>query len=168
MQQQLARGAIAPREYAQGASEGPRKRGVEQERLEIFSGRWRSEGTLGGGAQSPGAKTTTQEEYEWLPGQFFLHHRGVMRLGEQSLESTAIIGFDSATRSYRLHQFDNFGYARLYEGEVDGDVWTFKGVHERVTYTFGRDSAELRIVWEQTKDGLRWENLCDLKAHRLH
>jgi hypothetical protein len=168
MPEQGESGRIAPREYSQDASEGPRKRSAAHERLAVFCGKWTATGSLGGGAAKPSeGRTTTEDEYKWLEGQFFLHHRGVMHLKDQSLESTAIIGFDTPTGSYRLHQFDNFGYARVYEGQVNGDVWTFIGLHERVTYTFGPGKDELRIVWEQTKDGRKWENLCDLRAHQV-
>jgi hypothetical protein len=168
-QGQAGAGAVAsPREYTQDRPAGPRKRGAEYERLDVFCGTWTSEGTLGAASPSPGARTTTRAEYDWLPGGFFLQHRGSMRFGEQSLESIATLGFDPATRSYRLHQFDDLGYARIYAGHVNGDVWTFNGVYERVTYTFSRDSTELLIVWEQTSDGRKWDMLCELKAHRDH
>jgi hypothetical protein len=81
MHEQGESGRTAPREYSQDASEGPRKRSVAHERLTVFCGKWTATGSLGGGAAKPNeGRTTTEDEYKWLEGQFFLHHRGVMHL----------------------------------------------------------------------------------------
>ncbi|RKH56899.1 DUF1579 domain-containing protein [Corallococcus aberystwythensis] len=143
--------------------------GPEQQRLEVFAGEWRAEGVLGE-ASGPhvGAQATAEEHYAWLPGGFFLGHRGVMRFGNERLESTRILGFDPVTQRYRMHQFDNMGYARVYEGgEQQDGVWFFAGPHERVTVTFGGGNHAMDIHWEQSDDGQRWRPLCDLKATRV-
>ncbi|RKH10377.1 DUF1579 domain-containing protein [Corallococcus sp. CA047B] len=153
----------------QGSGEAAPRLGPEHQRLEVFIGGWTAEGVLGEAA-GPQArvKATAVDRYEWLPGGFFLSCRGVMRFAGESLESTRIIGFDPERQRYRMHLFDNHGYARVYEGGERDGVWTFAGAHERVTMSFEDGNQRLDIRWEQSDDGATWRPLCDLKATRVH
>jgi hypothetical protein len=143
------------------SAEQPPKRGPEHDRLEVFLGKWTAEGKLGDGAEA-----TALDEYEWLPGGFFLLHRGVMRFGDKALESTQIISFDASIQKYRLNLFDNFGWARVYEGQVDGRIWKFTGARERLSIEL-QDEATMLVHWEQSDDGSTWRPLCDLKASKV-
>jgi hypothetical protein len=143
--------------------------GPEQQRLEVLVGEWRGEGLLGE-ASGPDtrARATTEERYEWLPGGFFLTGRGVMHFGDKHLESTRVLGFDPASQRYRLYQFDDMGYARVYEGEETQDgVWTFTGPYERMKMTFGDGNHSVDVHWEQLEDDGTWKTLCDLKTTRV-
>lgn len=143
--------------------------GPEHQRLETFIGEWKSEGVLGEAA-GPQArlKVTADAHYEWLPGGFFVLHQGVMRFGEDRLESTQILGFDASTGRYWIRLFDNHGFARDYEGQEQDGVWHFAGAHERVTMSFENANQQLNIHWEQSDDDVTWRLLCDLKATRVH
>ncbi|RKH67064.1 DUF1579 family protein [Corallococcus llansteffanensis] len=143
--------------------------GPEHQRLEAFIGEWKSEGVLGEAA-GPQArlKVIAIGRYEWLPGGFFVLHRGEMRFGEDRLESTQIFGFDESTGRYWLRLFDSHGFAREYEGGERDGVWHFAGPHERVTMSFENANQQLAIHWEQSDDGVTWRLLCDLKGTRVH
>jgi hypothetical protein len=89
-------------------------------------------------------------------------------VGGTLLESLQVLGFDEQTGRYRLHLFDNGGYARVYEGTFQDGVWSLAGAHERVEIHFESDDAVMRMHWEQSQDGRTWETLCRLRSVRLH
>ncbi|WP_158624967.1 DUF1579 family protein [Corallococcus terminator] len=162
-------GEATREDVKQGSGEAAPRLGPEHQRLEVFVGEWKAEGVLGE-ASGPHAqaKATAVDRYEWLPGGFFLSCRGVMHFAEERLESTRIIGFDAERQRYRMHLFDNSGYARVYEGGEQDGVWKFAGAHERVTMSFANGDQRMDIHWEQSDDGTTWRPLCDLRATRVH
>lgn len=128
-----------------------------------FVGTWHAEGQLGDG--TPAA---SDDSFELMPGDFFLVRRGVLRpRNGRPLESLLILGFDEGTGRYRLHLFDNGGYARLYEGVYDGGAWHLAGPHERVRIELERDGDVMHVAWEQSDDSRTWRPLCTLRAVRL-
>jgi hypothetical protein len=152
------------RDYTQDI--GEREHLPAHEQLNAFVGRWRAEGTVGHREQRKEA--TAEFEFEWLPGQFFLQLRGALLSPGTALLSTALYGYDVPSGSFRLHQFDNLGYARVYEGVARANLWRFTGAFERVTYTFAPSGDELHIHREQRKSDQWWITLCDLRARREH
>jgi hypothetical protein len=142
-----------------------RKPGVEEKRLEIFIGKWNGKGKNKEGAQIlAGAPVTTTESYEWLPGGFFLVYRGDMKYGEEHLHSIRAIGFDTKKKLYTINAFDSMGFNRLYEGNVQGNVWKFNGAFERVTFDIASDGNSMNVKWEITPDGSKWLPLCEFDA----
>lgn len=147
---------------AEGSASTPEKT-EEHAQLQRFVGRWEGEGTLGDDGAPP---TTVVDEYEALPGGFFLVGRGRMDVQGKPLVSAQLIGFDPDEGVFRYRQVDNGGFERLYLGHNDGNTWRFDGAHERATYVFESDTV-LRIHWEQTQDGKSWKTLCRLRTRRV-
>jgi hypothetical protein len=138
--------------------------GRPQDRLTSFLGRWRAEGYLGDGDRRVEAAAAL--DFEWVPGQYFLHQRSVLS-SHRDRASISIFGFDESSQRYHMHLFDDRGHERLYEGLVQGDQWRFQGLDERVTYTFDPEGEQLVIRWERRMES-GWIDVCNLKATREH
>ena len=69
-------------------------------RLEVFIGDWHAEGTSFGEGQdaadprASGVPWTSDESYEWLPGNFFVLQRCDAMVGEHEFKGAEIIGYD--------------------------------------------------------------------------
>jgi hypothetical protein len=134
------------------------QRGPEHDKLAVFLGDWRGQGTGGGGSPM-----TTLESYDWIEGKFFLLSRFDQKVGEARHVGVATIGYDPQDRTYRMQMADNLGYARTYEVRDDGrGVWRFLGERERATLTFQGD--RLNVRWEHRPEGLEWKPLCELNS----
>jgi hypothetical protein len=143
------------------------ERSAAHVKLDVFLGRWRGEGHLGEGAPlAANARAVTYNSIDPMPGGFFVVNRGTMRFADQILDSTAIYSYDEGTRRYRMYLFDNAGFARLYEGIVEDNRWSFRGEHERATITFSANGDAMTTFWEVTSDGRTWKPLCHLEANR--
>lgn len=139
--------------------------GPEQRRMSAFIGRWQGQGkNLEGAGEAAGTDVEVSSEFKWLPGEFFVEHRGVMRFGDQSLESLEVIQADGE-HHYTSHQYDNMGFARKYAGIGRGNVWKLAGESEKVTIEFRDDGNTMHVHWENKKDG-EWVGLCDFTQTR--
>src|SRR5437879_5075347 len=107
-------------------AQAPSKPGPEQKRLEVFLGKWISQGEAKASPYGLAGKITATETFEWLPGGFFMIHRSEGRQGTIDVKWTEIIGYDARKKMYTTHTFDNFGNAALWEGTWRGNtlVWT--------------------------------------------
>jgi len=128
--------------------------------LDAFVGKWV------GDASMVNMTATTEESYDWLPGDFFLIYRGCMDYG-QKLDSTRILGYDASNRQYYMQAFDSMGYNRIYKGTLCDGVWKFTGEFERVKIVFSDDGNTTITNWERAEDGWDWKHLCEIKATRI-
>lgn len=130
-------------------------------KLAVFAGAWSGTGEfLEGAGPGQGARLETGGEYTWLAGGFFLLHDGYLDFGAGGLKAHRVIGYDAAAGKYVMNAFDSLGFAREYRGTVAGDVWTFRGEHERATFTFSQGGDGLETFWENTPEGGAWTPLC--------
>ena len=105
----------------------PRRRGPEEDRLEVFVGSWTLEGTAFDSPFGPAAPITAKETWEWLPGGVFLVHRLHGRLGDQEMACIEVTHWDEPSRSYKLHTFYNDGTRNEWRATEDGGAWTIRG-----------------------------------------
>jgi len=148
-----------PRSAAQALGpESKPQRGPEHEKLAVFVGDWRGEGS--GGAGTP---MTTRETYDWVEGKFFLVTRFDQKVGGASHIGEGLIGYDPEARTYFFNMVDNLGYARAYEVRGLGrDVWRFIGLRERATLTI--QGERMNVRWEHRPNGGDWAPLCEFNA----
>ena len=98
---------------------------TEQQRLSVFLGTWRTEGhTTGDGPPKP---VRSSDEYEWLPGGFFVVHRWDGHVGDAEVQGIEIIGHDRKSGAYRTHFFDSDGNSGSEELTVSDRTWTWVG-----------------------------------------
>jgi hypothetical protein len=140
--------------------------GPEHERLNVFVGRWRSEGRTEAAPPAASEIMTHQHTYEWLPGGFHVFHRWEGHIGDQESKGIEVIGYDPSSETYEVHFFDGDGWARIYRARVHERAWTFSGTRERCSIMFAEDGHTMRIHWDRSPDGGTWRPLCDIKAIR--
>jgi Protein of unknown function (DUF1579) len=146
--------------------------GEAHRRLEVFVGKWHTEGTSFAEGQTPddprssGVQWTSDEHYDWLPGGFFLLHQWDALAGARVFKGTEIIGFDEANGGYFSRFFDNAGFHPEYTATVDGDVWKFTEPSTRATLTVSEDQQHIEHVWEWRQGGA-WLPLCERRGARL-
>src|SRR5262245_17831589 len=88
-----------------------RERPRELEQLDVFIGRWVTEGETVGDPEAPAMTILASDVYQWLPGGYFVMHPAYGRIGTTGVGGVEIIGFDPATRQFQTYFFDSQGNA---------------------------------------------------------
>src|SRR5262250_3565638 len=83
------------------------RRPTELEGLDVFIGRWLTEGEAVGGREGSAMQIVASDVYEWAPGGRFVMHPAYGRIGQADVGGLEVIGFDPATGQYRTHFFDS-------------------------------------------------------------
>jgi hypothetical protein len=147
-------------------SGAPRRPGPEHEALAPFVGRWRTAGEVLASGSTPALEIAGVDEYEWLPGGFFLLHRVDVRIGGEPVQALEIIGWDSERESYFMRSFDSQGNTGEMRARVDdAGTWRFEGDAERFTGTFGEDGGTLSGRWER-REGDGWLPWMDVRLSK--
>jgi hypothetical protein len=141
----------------------PTKRGPEHERLEVFLGRWKTEGQAYEGPFGPAARITAVETYEWLPGRQFLVHRLEGRLGDNDMACIEVTGYEASSGSYSVRSFYNDGTHLFWQARESGGTWTFTGdgksegksLKMRCTTVFNAGDT-ITGRFEYSRDGSSW------------
>lgn len=137
--------------------------GSEHKLLNIFVGKWNTEGQIKSTSSSPASRLTAVDTYEWLPGGFFLIHYVDGRMGDEEVKTMEIIGYDISSQAYFTHSFDNQGNTGVYQANLHERTWTIKGESERFTGEFSNDGNTLKGNWELSRDGYNWQSWMDIK-----
>jgi hypothetical protein len=128
----------------------------ELEPLEIFIGKWITDGEVVGAPDTPGVKILASDVYEWMPGGFFVLHTAYGRIGDTEVGGTEIIGYDSAAKAYRTQFFDSQGGITT-ETLTPGDgTWRWQGEKVRATSVFSEDGKTQACLHERSDDGVSW------------
>ena len=134
-----------------------RIRGPQHEALEVWVGRWISNGHTIDEHGTPGLTITTSDVYEWAPGGFFILHTAFGRAGEHSGGAVEIIGYDDATGSYTSRLYDSQGNVVVSSLIADGSTWTYRGGTTRSTVEFSDDDHVQTVLHERTDDGVTYK-----------
>ena len=136
----------------------------EHERLDVLTGRWKTEGWTREAAEGPAARIDAVDTYERLPGGALLH-RVDARMGEEKVEGAEIIGYDPARQMFVTQYFGNDGPS-TYEAslsEEDGVlVWRMRSKTDRFTGTFSDDCEIIAGLWESLDDDSSWRPWMDI------
>lgn len=139
---------------------------AEHKRLEVFVGKWNTEGQVLTDSDIP-AKLIAVDTYEWLPGKFFLLHRVDAQIGEEKTEVLEIIGYDASSQTYRTHSFDSQGNSDTFQANLHDRIWTIEGKSARFKGEFSSDSNTLTGEWEQSSDGSNWKSWMNIKLTKV-
>src|SRR5262245_22048788 len=82
------------------------RRPTELEGLDVFIGRWLTEGETVGGREGSAMQIVASDVYEWAPGGRFVMHPAYGRIGDVGVGGLEIIGNDPATGQYRTYFFE--------------------------------------------------------------
>jgi hypothetical protein len=126
------------------------------DRLNVFIGRWLTEGETIATADAPSVKIVASDIYEWAPGGRFVMHPAYGRIGEQDVGGLEIIGYDPATDQFRTHFFDHAGNAITETLSLRDDTWTWQATHHRCNGVFSDNGRTLTAHHELSEDGNRW------------
>jgi Protein of unknown function (DUF1579) len=141
-------------------------------KLDVFVGKWTSEGRQHEGLVGPAAKIIAAESYDWLKGDFFLIHRFDGRVGEGEAACIEIIGYDPEGDLYPVHTFYNTGVTTKWEYRERDGAWTLTGgwdmggkpMKVRATVTFSDGGQTMTGKWEHSTDGSDWQTFWEVKA----
>lgn len=132
----------------------PRPRALD--RLNVFIGRWLTEGETVATAQAPAVRIFASDVYQWAPGERFIMHPAYGRIGEQEVGGLEVIGYDPATDQFRTHFFDQSGDAITETLTFQDGTWTWQGTHHRCKGIFTDEGRTLTAHHERSDDGRRW------------
>jgi len=137
----------------------PAKPGPEHKLLDVFIGTWKAEGETKDGRT---VSIQAMDSYEWLPGGYFLIHRTDARLGDDTYQSTEIMGYDAAQKAYFMRFFDSWGQTGTYQATVLNNTWTITGTSGRATIVVSDDGNTLTAHWEMSPNGSDWQPWMDM------
>src|SRR5262245_23535022 len=148
---------------AQPPGQSP-KPGPEHQRLDVFLGKWNQAGEAQASPYGPAGKMTSTDTFEWLPGGFFMLHRWEARQAGLDFKATEIIGYDSKSKVYTSHFFDNFGNSGSWKYTMQGNTWVTTGesevggkpLKERCTTVIANPATTYSVKCEYSMDGTKW------------
>jgi Protein of unknown function (DUF1579) len=128
----------------------------ELKRLEVFIGRWITEGETAGSPEAAPLQIVASDVYQWTPGGHFVMHPAYGRIGSVDVGGLEVIGHDPATDQYRTHFFDSQGNISTQTLSYRGGTWTWQGAHARCTGVFTEGGKMLTARHERSDDGIHW------------
>jgi Protein of unknown function (DUF1579) len=147
-------------EIATGVSTGrvadQRERPRELDQLEVFIGRWITEGETVAAPDAPATAIVASDVYQWAPGKYFVVHPAYGRIGTIGVGGVEIIGFDPETRQFQTYFFDSQGNVTRQRLSVRDGVWTWADSHSRCTGVLSDDGTTLTARHERSDDGATW------------
>ena len=144
----------------------------ELQLLNIFVGKWPTEGLSYGSGQSKEnpydspVRWVGSETYEWLPGGFFLIRHFNGQIGDMPIGGMEVIGYDVASQTYPSQMFDNYGRIHLGQRRIRDGVLSYIGTEYRATSAFRNDGKNMATHWEWL-DGDDWSVLMDSEAVKV-
>lgn len=115
--------------------------------LDRFVGTWDTAGEVGAGESAVLFDAT--DEYEWLPGGYFLLHKFRAWMPDGEMAGIEVISHDPASNTYAMRSFDSTGSSSLMSAHHEGDRWVFLGEHMRFSGGFSSDGRVFSGVWEK-------------------
>jgi len=131
-------------------------RAPELDRLDVFIGRWITEGQTAPSPDAPPVQIVASDVYQWVPGNHFIMHPAYGRIGDVGVGGIEIIGFDPDTGQYRTWFFDSQGNTSTQTLTYRDGVWTWQGDHARCHGEFTDEGRTLIARHERTDDGEHW------------
>src|SRR5215510_3582446 len=85
------------------------RRPTELEGLDVFIGRWLTEGETVGGPEGSAMHIVASDVYKWAPGRRFVMDSDYGRIVDDGIGGLEIIGNDPVTGQYRTYFFNSQG-----------------------------------------------------------
>jgi len=128
----------------------------ELERLEVFIGRWITEGQTFATRDAPAMQIVASDVYQWAPGGQFVMHPAYGRIGSMNVGGLEVIGHDPVTGQFRTYFFDSQGNITTEALSLHEDTWTWQGARARCSGVFTERNTILTARHERTDDGINW------------
>ncbi|MEO8427819.1 MAG: DUF1579 family protein [Verrucomicrobiota bacterium] len=157
------------------------KPGPEQKKLEVFVGEWKYEGSVSDTPLGPGGKFAGKQTTRMVLDGLFLEGRaedkGIYGGKEIVYKGVFIEWFDSITKTYVTHSYDNDGFAANGVTTVSGNTWASTGTQTdrkgkiyktKSSSTFSSDGKTVIGKNElSTDDGKTWIPLYEITLTKV-
>lgn len=131
--------------------------------LNDFIGKWNTTGEMFTEDGTDTIKIYGTDNYEWLPGKFFIKHSVDVHVGSERVQTLEIIGWDAERQVYTMQHYDNKGGTGSMTAIcTDGD-WRYTGDNLRFTGRFTDNRRELSGTWEKFQDDDTWLRFMDIR-----
>ncbi len=130
--------------------------GPEVRRLDVFIGRWITEGHLVDDAGAPVGRIVASDVYEWAPGGFFVVHPAYGRINGVGGGGFEVLGYDPTTARYWSQFFDSQGNVTTSEFVLEGEQWIWRREDTRCTAAFSADGRTQTAHHERRTEDGRW------------
>ena len=140
--------------------------------LGVFAGKWITQGTIRATKDAAASEMRAIDQYEWLPGGFFLLHRVDALIAGSISQSIEVIGYDAEQACYVTRSYDDQGtsdgFAAQLEGQArEGQAWSADGEKVRFKGAFNADGSVLAGTWEQRSENGRWTPWMDIELCKV-
>lgn len=149
-------------------------------RLHAIVGRWQTSGYVIG---EPDLPVVGVDNYEALPGGYFVVHYVDVIVGDRHVQAIEIIGeLDTSSGGFLARSFDSDGNTELMLLTIDDNgVFHFTGGPDiapaaqptdtpidrvRSTLTIAQDGQSMTALWERSDDGASWQTWMDISFTR--
>jgi hypothetical protein len=129
----------------------------ELERLNVFIGRWLTEGETVAEPGAPPTSIVASDIYQWAPGGHFVTHPAYGRLGSVPVGGLEVIGYDPSTGQFQTHFFDHEGNTAHETLSFGDGVWTWQGSRVRCRGVFSDNGRTLTAHHERSENGQDWK-----------
>ena len=134
----------------------PNRRPAALNRLNVFIGRWLTQGETVATPEAPSVKISASDVYQWGPGGHFVMHPAYGRIGEQDVGGLEIIGYDPATNEFGTYFFDHAGNVITETLIFRNGTWTWRATNHRCKGVFTDSGKILTAHHERSDDGQHW------------
>jgi len=135
--------------------------------LDVFTGKWNTEGFTIADPEGSSQKIQATDIYEWLPGGFFLIHHADAQVGDEKINIIEIIGYNDSDKSYYSHSFDSRGNYATFRLSINEGLLKITGTTERFTGKINREATLITGKWERSDNGLDWQHSMDVKLTKV-
>ena len=98
-------------------------RSIEEQRLDVFAGRWSNSGRVLHGPFGPGGEVIGETGYRWdIGGKWLVHVSRLELPGLGAYEVHGGVAFDSRTGKYDAYAVNSLGNLLVYEGDWTDDA----------------------------------------------
>ena len=139
----------------------------ELERLNVFIGRWLTEGETVAEGTAPAVPIVASDVYEWAPGGHFLMHPAYGRIGSVAVGGLEVIGYDASTGQFQTHFFDSEGNTVRETLSYRDGVWTWQGNRVRCRGVFSDNARTLTAHHERSEDGEHWKSSMTVTLRKI-
>lgn len=156
-----------PTGVATGRVGGAPKPGPEHKKLEVFIGKWMTEGETTAAPGAPPMPILASDVYEWVPGGFFILHTAYGRVGSAEVGGVEMIGYDADNKNYRVTFFDSEGNQTAHTLTPRDGKWMWQGEHARCTGVLSGDGKTWTAHHERSDDGKTWTPSMVVRLHKV-
>ena len=135
--------------------------------LGIFAGKWITQGTIRATEGAASAEMRAVDQYEWLPGGFFMLHKVDALIGGFVSQSIEVIGYDAAQACFVTRSYDCQGTSDGFTAHLKGSAWSIDGENVRFKGAFDARGLVLAGTWEQRSGQGRWSQWMDIELRKV-